>query len=207
MRGLFKIAFLGALLSTLFAVGWHVSGRDVTTFRDGLSQRFRDRGAVAFGVIKKISEDSGDDDLTRESIVQDARRALEEAKGAILTDEDSKVSAILYSYFTYLERAHQMERGADQYNKNSEKQIDLIKELATVDKKAALVKLAEMSRHREQQRPTFERVVRLISQAKVDSKNCDEAASKYFESSPSPSEGLNKLCQIASPDSPLPSAK
>jgi hypothetical protein len=49
------VAVIGFLLvvALAFGAGWYISGRDIRTFKDGLSGRFRDRGTVVFNTLNK----------------------------------------------------------------------------------------------------------------------------------------------------------
>jgi ribosomal protein S17E len=86
-------------------------------------------------------------------------------------------------------------------NENVEEEIKLIEKMRRLDNKAArdaIAGLASENQKREQehkkQEPQWEQMFKNASQAERESKNCEQAASKYFEAPPSPSEGLNKLC-------------
>jgi len=53
-----------------------------------------------------------------------------------------------------------------------------------------------LKQEREKQSDDVERMLRKGSQAEADSRNCEEAARRYFGRPASPSEGMNKLCPI-----------
>jgi len=74
-------------------------------------------------VIEKLREEGGDDDLTRQPMLRDCRRAIKETQSVVVTGEDSKVLRILQSYFAYVEGAHEIKVLLQQYNENAEKQL------------------------------------------------------------------------------------
>jgi hypothetical protein len=192
-RGLRKWVFVSTLAVVLVGTGWYLSGRDFRTLQDGLSRRFRDRGQVAFSVIGNLSNDESDE-LMRQAPINDAKRSLKEAHGVVLTSEDSKVAAILDSYLAYEEYSHNAKSLAQESIENSEKRLSLVKEMSRLDTKRAQSALNQWKSEHEKEEQTWQQMLKSGSQAELESKNCEQAASKYFESSPSPSEGLNKLC-------------
>ena len=103
--------------------------------------------------------------------------------------------AILNSYFVYEEYSHKTMSLPREYVENQTLQVNATKELARLDRKAAHEAITQLKSDTGNQKPQVEQLLKNGNEAALEATNCEEAASKYFESS-SPSEGLNKLCPI-----------
>ena len=146
--------YICTLAVVLVGILRYLSGRDFRTFQDGLSRRFRDRGRVAFGVIKSLGNNETDD-LTRQALAKDAKRSLKEAHGAVVTTEDSKVAAILDSYLAYEEYLRKIVPLGQQYIGASKEALSTVKELSLLDKKAARAAIAQVESDNEKAKTTI----------------------------------------------------
>ncbi len=203
-------AIVGFLLVVAFAsgAGWYISGRDIRTFRDGLSAHFRDRGTVVFNTMKRAveaAEDKEVDDSTRQVIFGDVRRALTEARRNVRTRNDSKVYAILNSYYLSCWLPLEQMQLIAKMQSNLEREIDDAKKLTSMGvRNDAAAALADAKKHNATVEESYKRITDMEPALADNSINCETAAAEYFAEPPAtvPSEGLDNLCKLLPDEKP-----
>ena len=197
------VAISGLLiLLAIASAGWYTSGRDYRTIRDGLSVRFRDRGTVVFNTMKRAAEED-DDEASRQLAFKDAKRALAEASRSVKTKNDSKVHAILDSYyqFCYLpfEQIHLLKKTQEL----DASQLDLAKRLYAASNQKAdrdflSATLADTMTRNKKRKASLEQLMSELPSLANNGRNCEVAAAQYFADPPAtiPSEGLDHLCNL-----------
>jgi len=196
------VAISGLLiLLAIASAGWYTSGRDYRTIRDGLSVRFRDRGTVVFNTMKRVVEED-EDEASRQLAFKDAKRALAEASRSVKTKNDSKVHAILNSYYQFyylpFEQMHLLKKEQEL----DASQLDLAKQLAASNQKAdrdlASATLADTLTRFKTGTASLEQLMSELPSFANNGRNCEVAAAQYFADPPAtiPSEGLDHLCNL-----------
>lgn len=197
-------AGLGLLLLIAFALGWYISGRDYRTLKDGLSMRFRDRGRVVFGIVKRAAgpQEGDNEDSARELLFGDASRALEEAARCVRTKNDAKLYGILNSYYLSYDVPFEQMQVLKEMEANLATQVELTKELVAggageADKDLARSSLAEAGKTTASVSETNKQVMAELPALANNGRNCEAAAAQYFADPPAavPSEGLDMLCK------------